>query len=228
MENQPNIHIALVDDDDLIVQLLHAYFKDHARIRVLLKANDGSELLEQLANAETLPDIILLDLKMKKMDGIETTTLLRETYPDLKIIIMSSHYKPSFMGYMLKTGVNAFIPKEISPDYLEQVIGAVAENGYYFSEEHIENMRQQISSKAPKPKLSSQELLTEREAEILRLICQQYTTQEISDKLFITKRTVEGHKSNLILKTGVKNTAGLVIYAIQNNLIGPDELIIVS
>jgi DNA-binding NarL/FixJ family response regulator len=129
------------------------------------------------------------------------------------------------MGYMLKTGVNAFIPKEISPDFLMKVIHSVNEHGYYFSEEHVAVMRTQIAPKVPKPKLTKQEVLSERELEILKLICQQMTSQEIADKLFIARRTVEGHKGNLLLKTSVKNTAGLVIYAIQNNLINPDELI---
>ena len=227
METSKPIKIALVDDDNLIVQLLDAYFRSNESITVIMKANDGSVFLEQLKTAPEIPDIVLLDLRMQQMDGIETTELLKEQYPSVKIIVISSHYKSSFMGYMLKTGVNAFIPKEISPDLLEQVIYAVAKTGYYFSEEHVEAMRQHISMKAPRPKLTTEEVLTSRELEILKLICQQFSTVEIAEKLFITKRTVEGHKANLLLKTGVRNTAGLVIYAIRHQIIGPDELTLV-
>jgi len=227
MENEKPINIAIVDDDNLIVQLLDAYFSNNESISVIMKANDGSVFLEQLKSAPEIPDIVLLDLRMQKMDGIETTELLKEQYPTIKIIVISSHYKSSFMGYMLKTGVNAFIPKEISPDALEQIIYSVSKTGYYFSEEHVNAMSQHISMKAPKPKLSKQEILTSRELEILKLICQQYSTVEIASKLFITKRTVEGHKANLLLKTGVRNTAGLVIFAISHQIIGPDELTLV-
>lgn len=228
MESTEPIRIAIVDDEVLIVQLLDDYFRKSDTIDVVLKAYDGSELIEQLtcSEAEDHPDLVLLDLRMKEMDGVETTTILRERFPDIKIIVMSSHYMSTFMGYMLKTGVNAFIPKEISPDFLTTVIQSVSQHGYYFSEEHISVMRTQIAPKVPKPKLTKQEVLSERELEILKLICQQLTSQEIADKLFIARRTVEGHKGNLLLKTSVKNTAGLVIYAIQNNLINPDELVV--
>jgi DNA-binding NarL/FixJ family response regulator len=224
MENIQPIKIGIVDDEVLIVQLLEDYFRKSEAIDVIMKAYDGSELIDQLSKTPAHPDIVLMDLRMKEMDGVETTTILKDKYPEIKIIVMSSHYMSTFMGYMLKTGVNAFIPKEISPDFLTTVIRSVSQHGYYFSEEHISVMRSQIAPKVPKPKLSKQEVLSERELEILKLICQQLTSQEIADKLFIARRTVEGHKGNLLLKTSVKNTAGLVIYAIQNNLINPDEL----
>ncbi len=223
---QSTVKIAIADDEILIVQLLENYFLKSETIEVILKAYDGKELIEQLAICTELPSVVLLDLRMKEMNGIEATAILKVRYPEIKIIVMSSHYMSSFMGYMLKTGVNAFIPKEISPEFLTKVICSVHEHGYYFSEEHINVMRTQIAPKVPKPKLSQQEILSDRELEILKLICQQMTSQEIADKLFIARRTVEGHKGNLLLKTSVKNTAGLVIYAIQNNLINPDELII--
>ena len=226
MSEQEIITVAIVDDETLIVQLLEDYFRKVDSVQVVMKAYNGKEFIDQLQQTEQRPDIVLLDLRMKEMDGIETTTYLREHYPEIKIIVMSSHYMSSFMGYMLKTGVNAFIPKEISPDFLTNVIHSVKQHGYYFSEEHVEVMRPQIAPKVPKPKLTQQEILSEREMEILKLICQQYTSQEIADKLFIARRTVEGHKGNLLLKTAVKNTAGLVIYAIQNQLIDPDELVI--
>jgi len=223
---QSPVKIAIADDEILIVQLLEDYFSKSDAIDVILKAYDGKELIEQLEICADLPSVVLLDLRMKEMNGIEATAIIKARYPDIKIIVMSSHYMSSFMGYMLKSGVNAFIPKEISPEFLTKVVCSVYEHGYYFSEEHINVMRTQIAPKVPKPKLSQQEILSDREQEILKLICLQMTSQEIADKLFIARRTVEGHKGNLLLKTSVKNTAGLVIYAIQNNLINPDELII--
>lgn len=213
------ITIALVDDDKLVVNLLEQFISSEKGYQVILTAYDGSEFLELINNATKIPDVVIMDLRMKTMNGIETINELRKQLPTIKVITISSHYKLSFMGYMLKLGVNAFLPKGISPQLLLEVIQSVHQKGFYFSEEQIEIMRNQISSSAPAPNLTSVASLSNREIEILELICHQYTSAEIAEKLFITKRTVEGHRNNLLLKTGMKNIAGLVIYAVQQNLI---------
>jgi len=174
-----------------------------------------------------LPDIILLDLKMTGMDGIEVTQSLKETYPDIKVIVISSHYQKLFMGFMLKTGVSAFLPKGISPVELVDIIRTVYKQGYFFKEDQMAVLREQIPAKAPKPVLQDEELLSEREKDVLKLICQQKTAKEIGDVLFITQRTAEGHKNNLFVKTGAKNIAGLVIYAIQQGVMSVEELPII-
>ena len=220
------IRIAIVDDEVLIVMLLCDYFLKHKKILVTLTANDGSTFIDCLRKVESIPDIVLLDLHMKGLNGIDTTTILKKEFPDLKIIVISSYYKKTFMGYMLKLGVNAFLPKGILPEQLAEAIEEVYNKGYYFVEEQIEAMRNQISSKTPAPSFSSEEELSEREIEVLKLICQQYTAQQIADKLFISPRTVEGHKSNLLLKTSARNLAGLVIYAVQKNIINIDDCLL--
>lgn len=220
------IRIAIVDDEALIVMLLCDYFQKQKNISVTLTANDGSTFIESLKNVESTPDVVLLDLHMKELNGIDTATILKKEFPDMKIIVVSSYYKKSFMGYMLKLGVNAFLPKGILPEQLSKAIEEVYAKGYYFIEEQIDTMRNQISSKAPAPTFSSEEELSEREIEVLKLICQQYTAQQIADKLFISSRTVEGHKSNLLQKTSARNLAGLVIYAVQKNIINIDDCLV--
>ncbi len=220
------IKLAIVDDEALLVMLLNDFFSKHEQIEVVTTATDGEEFLSNLKLLENTPDVILLDLQMKGMNGIETMTVLKQNYPDLKIIVVSSHYKKSFMGYMLKLGVNAFLPKGVEPQLLSEAVKEAFTRGYFFMDEQIEVMRRQISSNVPEPALSTEESLSEREIEILKLICQQYTAQQIADKLFITKRTVEGHKSSLLLKTSAKNTAGLVIYAVQKKIIDIDDCIL--
>lgn len=220
------IKLAIVDDEALLVMLLNDFFSKHGQIEVVTTATDGAEFLSNLKLLENIPDVILLDLQMKGMNGIETMAELKQNYPDLKIIVVSSHYKKSFMGYMLKLGVNAFLPKGVEPQLLSEAVRETFTRGYFFMDEQIEVMRRQISSNVPEPVLSSEEALSEREIEILKLICQQYTAQQIADKLFITKRTVEGHKSSLLLKTSAKNTAGLVIYAVQKKIIDIDDCIL--
>ncbi|MHA3789404.1 LuxR C-terminal-related transcriptional regulator, partial [Flavobacterium hauense] len=165
-----------------------------------------------------------LDLKMSGMDGVEVTQQLKDNYPGVKVIVISSHYQKLFMGFMLKTGVSAFLPKGISPVELVDIIRIVHRQGYYFKDDQLSVLRDQIPAKVPKPVLQEDELLSEREIEVLKLICQQKTAKEIGDLLYITQRTTEGHKNNLFAKTGARNIAGLVIYAIQQSIIRVDEL----
>lgn len=219
-----NIKVAITDDDALIVSLLQGYLQTIDGIEVLLTANSGEELLETLAVAKDFPQVLLLDLKMSGIDGIEVTHRIKQAYPEIKVIVISSHYQKLFMGFMLKTGAAAFLPKGISPVQLVDIIRVVNQQGYYFKDDQLDTLREQIPAKAPRPVLQEDELLSERETEVLRLICHQKTAKEIGEKLFITQRTAEGHKNNLFAKTGAKNIAGLVIYAIQQGIIRVDEL----
>lgn len=217
--NDSIIRIAIVDDEELIVLLLSDFFSKLPRFEVQLTANDGLQLIEGLRKAESLPDVILLDLQMKELNGIDATAILKREFPDIKIIIVSSYYKKTFLGYILKLGINAFLPKGVHPDQLVEAVEEVYTKGYYFLEEQIEVMRSQLSPNTPAIIFAADEELTEREVEVLRLICMQFTAQQIADKLFISSRTVEGHKSSLLLKTATRNIAGLVIYALQKNII---------
>lgn len=218
------IKLTLVDDDALIVSLLEKYFNDQEGIKVLSTEYSGEDLLENISNYEVLPDILVLDLKMKKINGVEVTKALKTKYPDINIVVMSSHYKKSFMGFMLKAGVAAFAPKGISPEQLVEIVHDVHKNGFFFFKDQLDVIREQVSSKSPSPKLANEELLSSREIDVLRLICYQKTAKEISEELFISTRTVEGHKNNLFLKTETKNIAGLVIYAIQNKIINTENI----
>ncbi|MDG1334271.1 MAG: response regulator transcription factor [Crocinitomicaceae bacterium] len=221
------IPIAITDDDFLIVELLKSHFDRQGQIDVILTANSGEELIALLEKQDQLPQVLLLDLKMKEMDGVEVTNILKVNYPSISVIVMSSHYKLSFMGFMLKSGVSAFIPKGISPDKLLSIVVEVAEKGFFFLPEQLTILRNQISSKSPQPVLHEKNTLSEREVEILKLICQQKTSKEIAEVLFIAARTVDGHKNNLFAKTGAKNVAGLVIYAIQQQLVDTSEIPII-
>lgn len=217
------IKLAIVDDDQLIVSLLNDFFIRNTAFEVLLTANSGEEFLETLPSGP-LPDVVILDLKMKAMNGAEVTQLLKDNYPTIRTVVMSSHYQKSFMGFMMKSGVSAFIPKGISPDELLKIVQEVEQRGYYFLPEQLEVIQKQIAKSAPQPILEEVDRLSEREIEVLKLICHQKTAKEIADTLCIAPRTVEGHKNNLFAKTGTKNIAGLVIYAVQHRLIETDQI----
>lgn len=219
-----SILIAITDDDILIAELLDNFLSTTGNFEVVFTARNGNELISNLNKVPKLPDVLLLDLKMKEMDGIEATKHLKIHFPTIKIIIISSHYQRSFMGFMLKSGASAFLPKGISPAILKEVIEAVHEKGFYFMDEQMDIIREQISSKAPKPILDDEGGLSEREIQVLQLISQQKTAKAIGEILFITPRTVEGHKNNLFVKTGAKNITGLLIYAIQHNIIRVEDL----
>ncbi len=221
------INISLVDDEALVNMLLSKYLNAQDSINVISVSNDGSEFIDLLKKSKTLPDIVLLDLRMKNVNGIETIEYIKQNNPDIKIISLSSHYKESNLGYMVKTGVNAFLPKEISPERLVDVIKEVYHKGFYFSVEQLEVLRKQISKTVQAPVLSSVDSISDRELDVLRLICKQYTNSEIGEKLYISTRTVEGHRNNLYLKTGTKNIAGLIIYAVKNKLVDLEDCMII-
>ncbi|WP_299207996.1 response regulator transcription factor [uncultured Dokdonia sp.] len=224
--NKTPCHLAIVDDDQLVVELLKNFFKEKAAIQVTITAHNGLDFIEALKNTNTIPDLVLLDLRMDKMNGIDTMAILEKEFSSIKIVVLSSHYKRSFMGFMLKSGANAFLPKGIAPDTLLEVLQEVHTKGHYFLPEQIDVIKEQLSSNTPKITLESQDLLSERELEVLKLICLQLTAKEIGERLFITQRTVEGHKNRILLKTGVKNTAGLVLYSVQHHLIQPEDYFI--
>lgn len=219
-----NISIAVADDDSLIAGLLEDFLNNSEGYEVMFSASDGSELIAKLNECDQLPDIVLLDLKMTGMDGIEATRHLKIYFPSIKIIVISSHYKNSFLNFMFKTGASAFVPKGISPVLLKYIIQTVHTYSVYFMEDQIACMKEKPVAKPSKFILNNDDDLSERETEILKLISMQKTANEIGEILHITGRTVEGHKNNLFIKTGAKNIAGLVVYAIQHDIISIDVL----
>jgi DNA-binding NarL/FixJ family response regulator len=218
------ISIAITDDDTLIAELLHSFLDNCEGFAVLFHASDGHDLLAKLNACTSLPDIILLDLKMQGMDGIEAMRQLKIHFPSIKIIVVSSHYKQNFLSFMLNTGASAFVPKGISPLLLQEIIRTVLDNGVYFMPEQSQSIRSKSPAKASRMLLQDGSELSEREIEVLKLISLQKTANEIGEILFIAGRTVEGHKNNLFIKTGAKNIAGLVVYAIQHDIISIDQL----
>lgn len=219
------IKLALVDDDYLIVTLLKSFFNQDQSTKVVYDTTDGYQLFNYLEEKNVEPiDILLLDLKMKTIDGLEVLKHVKTHHPELKVVVISSHYQDNSIGFMTKEGVSGFLPKGMSPFELLDIVKQVHKNGFYLNKDQMEILREQISSKVSKPVIDSDELLTERETEIIKLLCQQKTAKEIGEHLFITQRTVEGHKNNLFTKIGVRNVAGLIVYAQQKHIVTLEEL----
>jgi len=219
------ISIALVDDDCLVTELLTRYL-EKKKISVVFNSSNGKDCISRLQNITKHPDIILLDLRMKEMSGLETLEMLEKQFSGIKIIVLSSYYSISTIGFMFKAGVHAFLPKGIAPEKLIEIILEVYRVGYFFTPEQVQMLRKQIPNHKDKiPIALKKEQLSKREKEVLSLICQQYTAKEIGEKLFIAQRTVEGHRNHLLQKTGAKNIAGLVMYAIKNSIVDPTSIV---
>jgi DNA-binding NarL/FixJ family response regulator len=196
-------------------------------ISVCVTADNGPDFIEQLEkiSENDFPDIALVDVQMKPMNGFELVEILKEKYPDLKIIILSSHYKTSILGYMVKLGVSAFLPKNSNKKIFIEAITMVNKNGVFFTAEDHQMLFTYMNSSAKKNSLfETEDELSEREKDVVKLICQEFTNNEIGEKLFISPRTVESHRQRILEKIGAKNTVGIVIYAIINNIYSLEKL----
>ncbi|SHJ62622.1 response regulator transcription factor [Aquimarina spongiae] len=220
-----NIKIALVEDDKLVANLLKDYLDSIDGFSVISVSYSGNSFLDTL-DTENLPDIVLTDLRMKDGTGKDVVDELTKQHIGIKTIVISSHYQPNYIGYMFKSGANAFIPKEIDKKELVKVIRNVNANGHHLDIEQMETMRKQIASNTPVIPTNNIAELTPREIDVLKLLCYQLTAKEIGEKLFVSRKTVETHKSNLLSKTGAKNIAGLIIFAAQNKIIELDKIIL--
>lgn len=217
----PPIKIALIDDEQLILEGVTMLLSTEQNISVGLTSNSGPDFIERLTGLEAgeFPDIALVDVQMQPMNGFELVAILKEKYPDLKIIILSSHYKTSILGYMVKLGVSAFLPKNSDRKTFIEAITMVHRNGVFFTPGDHQMLLSYMNSTTKKKSLfEMDDELSEREKDVVKLICQEFTNHEIADKLFISPRTVESHRQRIVDKIGAKNTVGIVIYAIINNI----------
>lgn len=216
------IKIAVVDDHKLFRQGLIYILNKFEKYQIVFEAASGNELLEKASIQ--LPDIVLLDLHMKGMDGKEASQLLLSQYPSLKIIILSMSYSYEFILQLMKVGVHGYLPKDIDQALLSEAIEQVYTKGYHINDEVAQVMRQGllnhgIKSSKKKTVIESINLeLTNREMDVLSLICKGYNTAQIADALFISYRTVEGHRKNLLEKTGASNSVSLAVFAIKHRL----------
>ena len=214
------IRIALADDQQLFRKGLAMLLRDMAGARVVLECANGQELLTALT--DTPVDVVLLDLEMPVMNGVETMGRIRKDFPAVRVIVLSSHEEDKFVIQLMELGANGYMLKTAAPDEIDMAIRSVAENGYYFSDRigHVK-LHGLVKDKRVKPVFNEIDPLSERELEVLRGICSELTTAEIAAKLFVSPRTVDFHRNNLLLKTGARNAAGLVVYAMTKGIYAP-------
>jgi DNA-binding NarL/FixJ family response regulator len=215
------INIAFAEDQLLFRKGMMVLLDTFKGMQVSIEATDGQDLLDKIALAKEPPHIALIDINMPVLNGIETMKLMRQRYPAVKNIILTVHEEDKFIHKLIEEGANAYLAKNVTPTELEKAIRAVVEHDYYLNENTMRVMRDFKPGKARHSQHNADDL-TNREKEVLLYICQEKTSPEIAEKLFISESTVNGHRNNLLGKTGAKNTAGLVLFAIRNKLFDPD------
>ncbi len=209
------IKIILVDDHQMFREGLKFVLNQISEFEILGTASNGQEYLDLLEKG--LPDVVIMDIGMPVMDGIEATEKTREKYPSINVIALSMFSDQEYYHKMVAAGVKGFLIKEAGIDELEKAIKTIHGGNAYFSQELLRNIIVTMSN----PKVTGRDSfqLTKREEEVLQMVCKGHTTKEISELLFISQKTVEGHKTNLLSKTNSKNTLNLMLYALKNKLV---------
>jgi two-component system, NarL family, response regulator DegU len=209
--------VAVVDDHTLFRKGIVSILKEFEEIDVIMQAGDGKDLLNQLKHKQ--PQVILLDIRMPVMDGGEVIPIIREKYPEVKIIMLTQYFDDSTIYHFMEKGAHGFLPKEIDIEKVVDSIYAVIEKGYYFSEDVSRAMAKGAANKRKVVKPFAACTLTDREIAVIRLLCKQMKIKEIAEKLNVSPRTIDSYMEKIYEKTGAKSREGIVFYAIEHKLL---------
>jgi len=212
------IRVAIADDHKIFRKGVILSLRPYTNIKFVLEADNGDEMLNGIPEAQ--PDVVLMDLRMPGKDGIEATKSISKQYPGIKVLVLSMYEDERFVFHMMENGANGYLLKNSEPQEIRRAIMDVFEKGYYLNN-YVNRILLKRSHARNKtiPNLNSEITLTDKEKDVLRFICMEFTAQEIAQKMEISARTVESIKDRLMERFGSKNTAGLVFFAVKNNLI---------
>ncbi len=213
---EKSVNIALVDDHTLFRTGLRGLLSMRDDFNVVVDVGSGEEFLHVLETTDI--DVVFMDISMPGIDGVETTRRALQVRPDLRVITLSMYGDDHYYTLMLESGAAGFVLKDSDIEEVYSAVDAVMQGDSYFSEALLGTFTRNMSRLATTD-TSGEEALSEREVEILVEVCRGLSNQEIADKLFISKRTVDKHRANILEKTGCKNTANLVVYAIKRHLV---------
>jgi two-component system response regulator DegU len=214
------IRVAIADDHAIFRRGIVSLLQNNDDFEVVLEAGNGQELIDNLEI--TRPEVILMDLQMPILDGIMATQQIKASFSHIKIIIISMHDESQFVTHLMELGANGYLLKDADPDEVENAIYTVNNEDYYYGKFLLKVMHNRMVNKPTRkaiPFLSGQIELTEREVEVLQLICEGITAGQIGDKINLSSRTIEGHRNRIMEKTGTKNIAGLVAWAVRNGIV---------
>jgi len=218
-----HIYIGLIDDQLLVRSGFKTIIEGWEHMDVIFESENGHSVLNQLCKLDTLPDILLVDLHLpnwgdRVYSGAHLTTDLREQFPEIRILILSVEDHPATIASLIEKGAHGFLSKGCAPEELRRAIESIQQHGSYINEKTLTALQRRLNQGNGKPAFKTDEL-TDRELDVLRLICQQLTAEEIGEELFISPKTVNGHRNNLLQKTGSRNITGLVMYAVKKGLV---------
>jgi len=215
------IKIILADDHRIFRKGLKSLLLENENIEVLAEAGDGNEALEKAKKYR--PKIVVMDIGMPKMDGIEATRQIRERFPDTEVVILSMHAKKAYIDQVLKAGAKGYVLKDSDEDNLIDAINTVNNGGYYLDSPIADQVLSDYFGGKTKRGIKEQSgPLSEREKEVLRLLAEGHSNQEVADFLYISRKTVENHRANIVRKTGAQGQVGLTKYAARIGLIDLD------
>jgi two-component system, NarL family, response regulator NreC len=220
MENR--IYVGIIEDQLLFREGMKAILSNWPEFELVFECADGYSAIDKLHKCAILPDVMLVDLSLppqgqKEFSGLHVTLALAEAYPNMKILILSVHEDENFITQLINHGAHGYLVKDVDPGEVQEAIISVHKKGAYINERTLRALQHNTGKKVRTVKLLTQ--ITKREEEILQLICRQYTAEEIAEKLFISVKTVNGHRTNLLQKTGSRNVTGLVLFALKNNIV---------
>ena len=214
------INAFVVDDHQIFLDCIVSLLTDEPNIKIIRTAHNGKQAVEKIKNQKI--DVVLMDINMPEMDGIEATKLLKKSNPDIKILMLTMHSEPRFIKECLEIGAKGYVMKNISKDDLLKAIETVYQDKPYLDVESQEKLIASMSNTEEEDDRNYDELgsqITQRELEILQLISLGLTSQDIANKLFISKNTVETHRKNMLAKLNVNNTAALLKIAYKKGLV---------
>lgn len=211
------IKVIIADDHHLFIEGVRSLINSMDTIELIGELSNGQELVDTLAH--TPCDVILMDINMPVLDGIEATKIIKKTYPNIKVLMLTMFSSKDYIEKLLKAGADGYLLKNTDAKELKLAIETLVNGESYFSKEVTARIMEGLQKKKQGEQFNHLIELTEREIDVLKLIVQEFTTAEIAEKLFISTHTVETHRKNLISKLNVRNIAGLVKYAMQNGLV---------
>lgn len=216
------IKIGLIEDQVLFRTGIKAILGSWENLEVIFEAGEGYTVIESLKAASPLPDVLLVDLSLppdgtKEYSGEQLTIDLCTHFPTIKVIILSVHQDENYISRLIEIGAHGYLVKDSDPEEVYEAIIAVHTKGSYINAMTLKAIQRNMGKKSTQFKPFAD--ITKREVEILQLTCQQFTADEIAEKLFISVKTVNGHRTNLMQKTGSRNVTGLVLYAIKHHIV---------
>ncbi|WEK36551.1 MAG: response regulator transcription factor [Candidatus Pseudobacter hemicellulosilyticus] len=223
MSTHGNIRVIIADDHEIFRDGMRIMLQKQPDIEVVAEAADGKELIDQVRTL--MPDIVISDVKMPRMDGAAATRHLTEHYPHIGIIALTMFDEEDLIIDMLEAGAKGYLLKNADKHEIVEAIKSVHDKQPYYCRHTSHRLAEMVAKSKFNPgKQKVAPEFNERELEIIRFICDGLTSKQIGEKIFLSVRTVEGLRMKILEKMEVKNTAGIIIYAIRNNLYSPERI----